>query len=144
MCEAHDKFIHHSINPHSPTHKLHSSVVGIVEYEVVCVEISQTFPTNSSSDCWDMVHIWFLDHGVHSLFDRTSLKFKASVFLPDRFKIEPRPIQLTLQECETPGMRNTCRRGRKVFMCWDDKRRRFHIRVSVNSFIVGRENRSSF
>ena len=39
MRKAHNKFIDHSINARSPNNKLRSSIIRVVEYEVIRVEL---------------------------------------------------------------------------------------------------------
>ena len=43
-----------------------------------------------------MIDVWFLDHGVHCILDRASLKLKRGVFLPDlQGRTKARPISFS-------------------------------------------------
>lgn len=78
-----------------------------------------------------MVHIWFLNHCGHGLFDRSNFEFVVCVFGPDFLQVEVWPVQVTLEEGEGTGMRYTGSGVFEVGVTGDDEAWGDYVGVDV-------------
>lgn len=69
MSQAKDKLVHNPINANSTTDELQFSIFWITEDEMIGVEGGQLLSPNTASHCCDVIHIWFLNHSAHGIFD---------------------------------------------------------------------------
>lgn len=79
----------------------------------------------------DMVHIWFLNHCGHGLFDRSNVEFVVCVFGPDFLQVEVWPVEVTLEEGEGTGMRYTGSGVFEVGVTGDDEAWGDYVGVDV-------------
>lgn len=79
-----------------------------------------------------MVHIWFLNHGTHSVLHGSIGEFIEAVFIPNVFKIEVWSANLWLKEGQISSMRNGLGIVMKLAGEWNGKLRRGSIRIVIS------------
>lgn len=104
MSKAEDELVDDSINAHSPTDQFQSGIFWVVKDEVVTVKVRQFRSPDTAGKRRDMIHIGFLDHSRHGLFDRSLAELIQAVFFPDFLKIEVGPTENRFQETERACM----------------------------------------
>ena len=90
MCAFHHKLVNHAIDANRSTCQFHYCIRRIVEDEMVPVEMGEFRASDPSGNCWNMVHVWFLHHRPHSLFDLTCLELEVRVLFPNGIQIKIR------------------------------------------------------
>lgn len=133
MCELVEEFIDDSVNPDRATNQFQLSVLGILEDEVVLVEVRQSVPPNAprqlervhvsqerqppSADVrsrtsmltyrGNVVHIWLVDHSGHGVSDGASLELIRGVLFPNGLEIKVGTVHVALQKGEVAGVRDS-------------------------------------
>ena len=88
MCKAENKLINDSIDSYGPADEVQCSIIGIIEDEMVSIEICQVIPSDTASDGGDVIDVRLLYHGSHRLLNRTLAKFELGMLVPYGFEIE--------------------------------------------------------
>ncbi len=113
MSETEYKLVNHSVYPDGSADELELCVFGIVEYEMISVEILQSFSPNTTGHLFSFSRYFTLKRGdlpsardSHmvlspwcSSFCHIPLsKLVHRMLLPDRIKVKVRPSKIRLQE----------------------------------------------